>query len=87
MRQEQSLSEMRFTTLAKMFALGFLGCAVITFILVFAAGVLIPNYIKTSFDMSVSTFRQIWLSYLGVILVFTAPMMLLGSWLLREDRA
>jgi hypothetical protein len=80
--ENQPLSDMRFATLAKIFALGFLGCAVITFLLVFAAGAIFPRYIRGAFDMSVSSFWQISLVYLGCVLFITAPLMLLGAWIL-----
>ena len=80
--ENQPLSEMRFATLAKIFALGFLGCAAITVVVVFASGAIFPRYIRGAFDMSVSTFWQISLVYLGCALFITAPLMLLGVWLL-----
>jgi hypothetical protein len=80
--ENQPLSEIRFATLAKIFALGSLGCAAITFLLVFASGAIFPRYIGDAFDMSVSTFWQISLVYLGCVLFITAPLMLLGAWVL-----
>lgn len=69
-----------FLQLAKIFAVGFLGYAVLLCLLAVGTVVLFPHFVSHRLDMSSDTFYQMVFYYLGAPVLMATPLMLVAGW-------
>jgi hypothetical protein len=76
-----------FSQLAKVFAAGFVGYALVISLLSLATAVAFPDFVKGRMDMSLHEFFRMVFYYFGVLGLIATPLMLIGAWgLLRVFR-